>query len=148
IVCYAGPQQLPNILGALLSRGRPAGDAAALIYNGTLPTQETVLGSLEEIARSVKQSGDRRPAILVVGRVAALRDHLRWFDARPLFGKRVLVTRPRDQAGELVERLESMGAEAIEAPMIRIVPPEDYAALDDACARAGTFDWIVVSSAN
>src|SRR5437773_6881208 len=71
IVCYAGPQQLPNILSALLSRGRPAGDSAALVYNGTLPTQETVLGSLEEIARAVKQSDDRRPAILVVGRVAA-----------------------------------------------------------------------------
>src|SRR6266850_1076560 len=75
-------------------------------------------------------------------------EHLRWFDARPLFGKRVLVTRPREQAGELVELLEAMGAEAIEAPMIRILPPDDYAPLDDACARAGTFDWIIFSSAN
>ena len=75
--------------------------------------------------------------MLVVGRVAALREHLRWFDARPLFGKRVLVTRPREQAAELVDRLEAMGAEAIEAPMIRIVPPDDYGPLDEACARAG-----------
>ena len=148
IVCYAGPQQLPNILSALLSRGRPAGDSAALVYNGTLPTQETVLGSLEEIARTVKQSDDRRPAILVVGRVAALREHLRWFDARPLFGRRILITRPREQATELVELVESMGAEAIEAPMIRIVPPDDYGPLDEACARAGTFDWIIFSSTN
>ena len=80
--------------------------------------------------------------------MAALREHLRWFDARPLFGKRVLVTRPREQAAELVERLEAMGAEAIEAPMIRIAPPDDYGPLDEACARAGTFDWIVFSSAN
>src|SRR5205085_11192345 len=65
-----------------------------------------------------------------------------------LVGKRVPVTRPRDQAAELVERLESMGAEAIEAPMIRIVPPEDYGPLDDACANAKTFDWIVFSSTN
>jgi uroporphyrinogen III methyltransferase/synthase len=78
----------------------------------------------------------------------ALREHLRWFDARPLFGKRILVTRPKEQAGELVERLEAMGAQAIEAPMIRIVPPDDYAPLDDACARAGSFDWIVFSSTN
>ena len=132
IVCYAGSEQLPNILSALLSRGRPAGDSAALIYNGTLPTQETVLGSLEEIARTVKQSADRRPAILVVGRVAALREHLRWFDARPLFGRRILITRPREQATEFVELVESMGAEAIEAPMIRIVPPDDYGPLDEA----------------
>ena len=148
IVCYVGPQQLPNILSALLSHGRPAEDSAALVYHGTLPTQETVLGSLEEIARSAKHSADRRPAILVVGRVAALREHLRWFDTRPLFGKRILVTRPREQAAELVDLVESMGAEAIEAPMIRIAPPEDHGPLDEACARAGTFDWIVFSSVN
>jgi len=148
IVCYAGPDQLPTILNSLVSHGRPAGDAAAVIYNGTLPTQETHLGSINELLRLTQQSTDRRPAILIVGRVAALREHLRWFDARPLFGKRVLVTRPREQAGELVELLEAMGAEAIEAPMIRILPPDDYAPLDDACARAGTFDWIIFSSAN
>ena len=79
-------------------------------------------------AADASESTDRRPAILVVGRVAALREHLRWFDARPLFGKRILVTRPREQAGELVELLEALGAEAIEAPMIRIVPPDDYGA--------------------
>src|SRR5262249_10818425 len=83
-----------------------------------------------------------------IGRVANLRDHLRWFDARPLFGKRILVTRPRDQAAELVQRLEAMGADAIEAPMIRITPPDDYGPLDEVCARAGSFDWIVFSSAN
>jgi uroporphyrinogen III methyltransferase/synthase len=148
IVCYAGSQQLPHLLGELLSHGRPAQDSAVLIYNGTLPTQETVVGSLAEIARTTHHSTDRRPAVLVVGRVAALREHLRWFDARPLFGKRVLVTRPREQAVELVEQLEAMGAEAIEAPMIKILPPEDYGPLDDACAHAGRFDWIIFSSGN
>ena len=98
--------------------------------------------------RDDQGSSDRRAAILVVGRVVALREHLRWFDARPLFGKRVLVTRPKDQSMDLVERLEAMGAEAIEAPMIRIVPPEDYGPLDEACARAADFDWIIFSSAN
>src|SRR5205085_3196568 len=123
-------------------------DSAALIYDGTLPTQQTTTGSLREIAQSVHEAPDRRPAVLVVGRVVALREHLRWFDARPLFGKRVLVTRPREQAAELVDRLEAMGAEAIEAPMIRIAPPDDYGPLDEACKRAGTFDWIVFSSGN
>jgi len=96
----------------------------------------------------MKDSVDRRPALLVVGRVAALREHLRWFDARPLFGKRVLVTRPREQAAELVERLEAAGAEAIEAPMIEIQPPEDFGPLDAACAAVDHFDWIVFASAN
>ena len=148
IVCYAGPDRLPTILSSLLSNGRPPEDSAAVIYGGTLPTQETHLGSIDELLRLTRESTDRRPAILVVGRVAALREHLRWFDARPLSGKRILVTRPREQAAELVELLEAMGAETIEAPMIRILPPDDYGPLDDACARAGTFDWIIFSSTN
>lgn len=146
IVCYAGPDQLPHMLSALLSHGKSEKDSAALIYNGTLATQETTLGSLGEIAHSVKEASDRRPAILVVGRVTALREHLRWFDSRPLFGKRVLVTRPREQGAELVDLLETLGAEAIEAPMIRIAPPDDYGPLDDACAHLDRFDWIIFSS--
>ena len=148
LVCYAGPQQLTEMLSALLSHGRPPGDSAAVIYDGTLPTQTTIAGTLREVADAVAHGGERRPAILVVGRVVALREHLRWFDARPLFGKRILVTRPKDQSMELVERLEAMGAAAIEAPMIRILPPDDDGPLDEACARAGDFDWIVFSSAN
>lgn len=148
IVCYAGPQQLPHILNALLTHGRSPDEAAALVYDGTLPRQRTIEGSLQEVARAAAHPAGRHPAILVVGRVAAFRAHLRWFDERPLFGKRVLVTRARDQAAELVERLEAMGAEAIEAPMIRIAPPDDYGALDEACREPGRFDWIVFSSSN
>ncbi len=148
LVCYAGPAQLPDMLRALLAHGRPLDDSAAIIYDGTLPTQTTIAGTLNEIADAVEQSADRRPGMLVVGRVVALREHLRWFDTRPLFGKRILVTRPKDQGVDLVERLEAMGAEAIEAPMIRIEPPDDFGPMDEACARAGEFDWIVFSSAN
>src|SRR5204862_520246 len=79
-------------------------------------------------------------------RVAGLREHLRWFDARPLFGRRVLVTRPRDEAAELVDRLETMGAEAVEAPMIRILPPEDTAPLDAACRDVASYDAVVFAS--
>ncbi|HEX3644270.1 MAG TPA: uroporphyrinogen-III C-methyltransferase [Vicinamibacterales bacterium] len=148
LVCYAGPQQLPEMLSALLAHGRPSEDSAAVVYDGTLPTQQTIAGTLREVADAVEQGTDPRPATLVVGRVVALREHLRWFDARPLSGKRILVTRPKDQSMEFVDRLEAMGAEAIEAPMIRILPPEDYGPLDEACARAGDFDWIVFSSVN
>jgi uroporphyrinogen III methyltransferase/synthase len=147
IVCYANPQQLKHILTELVAHGRPTDDSAAVVYDGTLPIQETLDGTLEEIANAIDPD-ERRPAVLVVGRVAGLRQHLRWFDARPLFGKRVLVTRPREQAAELVDRLEAMGAEPIEAPMIRIVPPEDYGPLDEACANASQYDWIVFSSVN
>jgi uroporphyrinogen III methyltransferase/synthase len=86
--------------------------------------------------------------MLVVGRVTGLRDHLRWFDTRPLFGRRIVVTRPRDQAADLVDRLAALGAETIEAPMIQIVPPEDPRPLRRAAAEAAAFDWIVFTSAN
>lgn len=148
IVCYAGPDQLPQMLHALMTHGRSDTDSAALIYDGTLATQQTTLGTLAEIAESVKDSTDRRAAILIVGRVAGLREHLRWFDSRPLFGKRVLVTRPREQAAELVALLEAQGAEPIEAPMIRIAPPDDYAPLDAACVAIRRYDWVILASAN
>src|SRR5262249_39781525 len=87
IVCDARPEEVQQLLASLVSHGRPPDDSAAVVYDGTLPTQQTISGTLEEVAAAVAASGDHRPAILVVGRVANLRDHLRWFDARPLFGK-------------------------------------------------------------
>jgi uroporphyrinogen III methyltransferase/synthase len=80
--------------------------------------------------------------------VVGFREHLRWYDARPLFGRRVLVTRPREQAAELVDLLAELGAEAVEAPMIRIAPPDDDGPLQEAAAKPGEFDWIVFTSAN
>src|SRR5256885_8075840 len=148
LVCYAGPQQLPKIVGALLSHGRPSEEPAALIFDGTLPTQRTIDGTLGELAEAFTKSPVERPSVLIVGRVAALREHLRWYDERPLFGKRVLVTRPRGQATEFVDQLEAMGAEVVEAAMLRIEAPEDYGPLDEACANAGTFNWIIFSSTN
>src|SRR5215470_17949156 len=148
LVCYAGPQQLPQIVHALISHGRSPDEPAAVINYGTLPTQETIDGTLGALAERMHKDAPRQAAVLIVGRVAALRAHLRWYDERPLFGKRVLVTRPRGQAAELVDELESMGAEVIEAPMMRIEPPDDYGPLDDACANAGRFEWIVFSSTN
>jgi len=148
IVCYAGPDQLPEMLHALRAHGRADDEAAAIVYDGTRPTQTTIAGTLGDVEKQVRHSGDRRPAVLVVGRVAALRDHLRWFDARPLFGRRVLVTRQRDQAHELVDHLEAAGAEAVVAPMIQIAPPDDFGPLDDACGRVTEYDWIVFASSN
>ena len=110
-----------------------------------MPSQATVPGALKDIA-SLARNG--KPAILVIGRVAALRDHLRWYDNRPLFGRRIVVTRSREQADELIDVLEGLGAEAIPAPTIRIAPPEDLAALDRACAEAATYDWLVFTSSN
>jgi uroporphyrinogen III methyltransferase/synthase len=148
VVCYAGAQQLPRILEALVANGWPAEEQAAIVYNGTLPGQETISGSIRELLDAINKSARRLPAILVVGRVAGFREYLRWYDARPLSGRRVIVTRPRDQAADLVDRLTTLGAEAVEAPMIRIEPPDDPSDLIDAAGRADQFDWIVFTSAN
>jgi len=148
IVTYAAGPQLAKIVKALRRHGRPASEPAALVYRGTLPSQHTIHGTLEEIEQLVSRADHHETAVLVVGRVVALRDHLRWYDTRPLFGVRVVVTRPRAQAAELVTRLEQLGAEPIEAPTIEIVAPEDPAPLDRACQQIGAFDWIVFTSAN
>ncbi len=148
VVCYCGARQLPDVLDAMLAQGWPRTEPAALVWNGTLPEQETVQATLGELADAARDPKFRDPAMLVVGRVAALREHLRWFDARPLFGKRIVVTRPRDQAAELVEALEQLGATVVEAPTVRIVPPEDFGPLDEACAAVRQFNWIVFTSAN
>jgi uroporphyrinogen III methyltransferase/synthase len=148
VVCYCGSRQLPGVFEAMLSHGWPRGEAAAFVSNGTLPEQETVQGTLGELADTAREPKFKDAGMLVVGRVVALREHLRWFDARPLFGKRIVVTRPREQAADLVEALEQLGATVVEAPTVRIVPPEDFAPLDEACASVGGFDWIVFTSAN
>lgn len=148
VICYAGAQQLPRMLESLLKSGWPAEESAVIVYDGTLPTQESVSGTVAELLEGVRANPRREPAILVVGRVVGFRDHMRWFDARPLFGRRVLVTRPREQAADLVDRLVALGAEPVLAPMIRIMPPEDIRPLKRAASEPDVFDWIVFTSAN
>jgi uroporphyrinogen III methyltransferase/synthase len=145
LVSYAGARQIASITKALVAHGRSEEESAALVYSGTLPSQRTIQGTLGTIADATEEDG---AALLVIGSVVGLREHLRWFDDRPLFGKRIVVTRSREQATELVEMLEDRGAEAIQAPTIRIAPAEDLEALDRACADAGMFDWIIFTSAN
>src|SRR5205807_1655728 len=120
------------------------------IQDATLPTMRTVTGPLSKIASIAERAGIRPPAITVVGDVVSLRDVLGGWDTRPLSGKRVLVTRTREQASELSAILSELGAEVIEAPAIRVEPPASYAKLDDAVARlaASSYAWVVFTSAN
>jgi uroporphyrinogen III methyltransferase/synthase len=145
ILCYAGSRQIGAIANALLAHGRSADEPSALVYDATTPAQRTVTGPLGSIAGEALHDA---PALFVIGRVAALREHLRWFDDRPLFGRRIVVTRSREQAGELIEMLEERGAEAIASPTIRIAAPDDSAPLDAALSAVTGFDWIIFTSAN
>jgi uroporphyrinogen III methyltransferase/synthase len=139
LVCYAGARMVPSILQSLIDNGAPVDQAAALIYRGTLPAQQTVTGSIEELFKTTSTAPDGDAAMLVVGEVACLRDHLRWFDERPLFGRRIVVTRSREQARDLVEGLENLGAQAIEAPTFRLAPPEDPEAVGSARGTVQSF---------
>jgi len=146
IAAYTHGRQAAAIMAMLIKHGRPASQSAALIYAGTLPQQHTITGTLTELSAVVENRDDA--ALLIVGEVAGLRGHLRWFDQRPLFGKRIVLTRSREQARDLVDLLEGLGAQTIEAPTFRLVPAEDPEAVDRAVASAHQYRWIVFESAN
>ena len=148
LLCLGGHGDLTRVVGELLAHGRPGDDSAALIGRGTLPGQETEVGTLDDIRARLAEAPFDGAATLVVGKVVGLREHLRWFDERPLFGRRVLVTRSRHQAAELVELLEATGAEAIEAPVLRVAELDDFTVLDLALDTASQCDWIVFTTVN
>jgi uroporphyrinogen III methyltransferase/synthase len=110
IACYAGPKQLPRMLQSLIDHGRPSDEAAAIITNATLSTQRTITGTLQQLAEQLKDEPVSEPALLIVGHVVNFRDHLRWFDSRPLFGRRALVMDATDEPGDLTDLLRSHGA--------------------------------------
>ena len=148
IVFLMGVENLPNIVSELVKNGRDSSTPVALVRWGTRTEQETLVGTLSDIVEKAQQAEFKSPAVTIVGEVVKLREKLRWFDNRPLFGKKVLVTRSRDQASELSELLRQYGAEPIEFPVIKISPPESFEDLDAALDRIEKYDWLLFTSAN
>ncbi|ABB33448.1 uroporphyrinogen III C2,C7-methyltransferase and uroporphyrinogen III synthase [Geobacter metallireducens GS-15] len=148
VVFYMGIKNLPQITANLMAHGRPPETPVALIRWGTRPEQEVLTGTLADIAEQARRTGFRAPAITVVGEVVRLREKLRWFDNRPLFGTSILVTRAADQAGEFGAMLGALGARVLECPTIAIVPPESWDNLDAAIASLDRFHWAVFTSVN
>lgn len=148
IVCDVRGRQGAAILRALVTHGRATDSSAALIYAGTLTTQRTISGTIAELLAHLADGLDTGAATLIVGETTSLRHHLRWFDERPLFGKRIIITRSRDQARELADALEQRGAETIEAPIFRIAAADDPEAIDRAAASVDAFQWVIFTSAN
>ena len=143
-----GVRRLGEITAALVRHGRAADTPAAVIQWGTLPAQRTVRGTLADIAERAAGAGVGSPAVTVIGEAARLGERLRWFDRAPLFGLRVLVTRPRQQMSALSRLLSEHGAESVEAPAIEIAPLENTVELDAALATLEAFDWVVFTSVN
>ncbi|MHB8086333.1 MAG: uroporphyrinogen-III C-methyltransferase [Dehalococcoidia bacterium] len=148
LVFIMGMQNLPEIVSSLKKHGRPPETPVAVIKDGTTPRQKTITGNLDNIADRVVKSGLGPPAVIVVGKVAALRNKLRWFDNRPLSGRRILVTRSREQAGALSKLLVQRGAVPIELPVIDIQPITDFSGLDSAISHLDHFQWAVFTSIN
>ena len=148
LVFYMGVGNLPEIAAKLIANGRRPNTPAAVIRWGTKPEQEVVTGTLETIAATVAAAGLKPPAITVVGDVVRLRERLRWFDNRPLWGKRIVVTRAREQASALSERLREAGAQPIEYPVIAFAPPLDWTPLDQALAKLDEYRWVIFTSVN
>ncbi len=148
LIFLMGMENLPGIVNRLMEHGRPAQTPVAVIKDGTFPQQKTVTGILEDIVSKVKESRLTSPAIIVVGNVVKLREKLRWFDNRPLFGKRILVTRARHQASALSRLLAERGAQPIELPTIDIRTASDSTALDQAISNLKDYHWIIFTSVN
>jgi len=148
LIFLMAASNLPRIVERLVRNGLPPTTPIAVIERGTWPSQRTIRSVLGEILEVVATTRVVAPATIVVGPTVALRERLRWFDIQPLFGKRVLVTRAREQAGALTSLLVERGAAPVEVPTIRIEPPSDWGPVDDAIDRLDTYDWAIFTSAN
>ncbi len=137
-----------DIVTALSTRGVPDERPAALIQWGTTARQRVATGPICKIAEMGAELNMGPPVALVIGEVTGLREAMEWFDKKPLFGKRILVTRARSQASKLVEKLENLGAEVLEYPSIKIVPLHDTKPLDKALENIAKYDWMVLTSSN
>ena len=146
IVFLMGIGNLPLIVRKLREHGAPATRPAAVISKGTTAQQHTVTGTLQTIEQ--RAAGIATPALIVVGGVVTLHEAINWFESRPLFGRRVVVTRARDQASELKRLLEEAGAQVVQFPTIEIVPPPSYHSLDRVIDSVGEYQWIIFTSTN
>jgi uroporphyrinogen III methyltransferase/synthase len=145
---YMGMGHLAEILGKLQAGGLSADTPAACVMWASLGHQHTVTATVATLADEVTKAGLKAPAIIVIGEVVRMRETIAWFETRPLFGKRIVVTRSRHQAGALRQRLEKLGAMVIEIPLIRIERDVNEEIRKEVFAEFGTYDWLVFSSAN
>jgi uroporphyrinogen III methyltransferase / synthase len=148
LVIFMGIFSIREIASEIMRHGRSGDTPAVAVRWGTRPDQETVTGTLATIADHIEQAELKPPATVIIGEVAALREKLDWFEKLPLFGRKIVVTRAADQAAEFSDRLRSLGADAVELPVIALEPPADPRPLDRAIETLATYDWLIFTSAN
>jgi uroporphyrinogen III methyltransferase/synthase len=147
-VMLMGVERLGSITSEMIKHGVRGDLPVALVRWATTGRQETLTGTLQDIAQKAAAIGFGAPAVAVFGEVVTLRDKLNWYEKRPLFGKRIVVTRTRKQASVLSNKLRALGAHVIELPTIRIEPPSDLREFAELVQDAHIYDWIVFTSTN
>ena len=148
LIFLMGVNNLGKICKNLITFGQEPNRPVAVIMRGTTPHQKMVVGTLMDIEEKVFANEISNPSIIIVGEVVSLSSELQWFQNKPLFGKRVLVTRTREQASSLSKRIEDLGGEAIEFPTIKIERPENYDEIDKAIGEIEKYQWIIFTSVN
>lgn len=148
LVIFMGSRRAGAIASALIDAGRSPSTPAAAIQWGTRPQQRTLTATLATLDAAMTQAQLKSPVLLVIGDVVDQRQALEWFERRPLFGRRILITRSRDQSLPLRRGLEAEGGEVFELPLLEITPPDDAAPMDAALADLDRFAWIVFTSPN
>jgi uroporphyrinogen III methyltransferase / synthase len=147
-VVLMGVARIGELSSSLIQNGMPPETPVAMVRWGTTGRQQSIEGTLANIAGIVGKTGFAAPAVTVIGDVVKLRKTLNWFESRPLFGKRVVVTRTREQSSELARQLAALSADVLEIPTIKIVPTDRKADLADAMLELNSYDWIVFTSPN
>ena len=148
LVFLMGVKNLSRIVSKLVENGMPVVTPIALVRWGTTTEQHTVCGTLETIVDEVKKAGLTSPAVIIVGKVVDLRPQLNWFENKALWGKRIVVTRAREQASNMTALLSELGADVLEIPTIKIIPADDPSFLDRAIEQISTYEWLVFTSVN
>lgn len=148
IVILMATARLSGILKRLADAGLPSETPAAAIQSGSLANQKTISATLATLADDAERAKLAAPTTVVVGECASLREHLKWAERMPLFGRRIVVTRASANASAFARKLRTLGAEAIEFPTIETVAPDSYSTLDAQISRIDFFDWIIFTSAN
>jgi uroporphyrinogen III methyltransferase / synthase len=147
-VILMGVERIASLASSLMAGGMSPDTPVGMVRWGTTGRQRSIEGTLQTIADVVAKSGFKAPAVTVIGDVVKLRRRLNWAEKRPLFGKRIVVTRTREQASQLTQQLTERGAEVLEVPTIRIEAPDERQALVECMAGLGEYDWIVFTSPN
>ena len=145
---YMGMGKLEDIIKKLLLGGMPTDSPAAIVSMGTLPKQRKVITTLGKLAEHSKEKKLTAPAIIFVGNSIGLKSKSNWFEDRPLFGKRIVITRPVGQTSRLKSMLEDLGSDVLELPLIKILPQENKNLVAETFAGIATYEWVVFTSAN